>query len=64
MSLQRFAREFEQEDLRSMAERSHLLAGVSGRLGVSAHSLYKRVRAITHDKTKNDEYEILGRPVA
>jgi len=45
MSSQRFAPEFKDEAVRQVVERGYPVAEVAQRLGVSAHSLYKWVKA-------------------
>jgi transposase len=47
MSTQRFTPEFKQEAVRQIVERGYSVAEVSARVGVSAHSLYKWVKAVT-----------------
>ena len=44
MSTQRFTPEFKEEAVKQVTERGYSVAGVSARLGVSCHSLYKWVR--------------------
>ena len=51
MSNQRFSPEFKDEAVRQIVERGYSVTEVSERLGVSAHSLYKWVKAIKPDKT-------------
>lgn len=51
MSNQRFSPEFKDEAVRQIVDRGHSVAEVSERLGVSAHSLYKWVKAVKPDKT-------------
>ena len=51
MSNQRFSPEFKDEAVRQVVDRGHPVAEVAERLGVSAHSLYKWVKAIKPDKT-------------
>ena len=51
MSNQRYSPEFKDEAVRQMVDRGYSVAEVSERLGVSAHSLYKWVKAIKPDKT-------------
>ena len=46
MSTPRFTPEFKQEAVRQIVERGHSVADVSARLGVSAHSLYKWIKAV------------------
>ena len=51
MSNQRFSPEFKDEAVRQIVDRKYSVAEVSERLGVSAHSLYKWVKAVKPDKT-------------
>ena len=51
MSNQRFSPEFKDEAVRQVVDRGHPVAEVAERLGVSAHSLYKWVKAVKPDKT-------------
>jgi transposase len=51
MSNQRFSPEFKDEAVRQIVDRGYSVAEVSERLGVSAHSLYKWVKAVKPDKT-------------
>ena len=51
MSNQRYSPEFKDEAVRQIVDRGYSVAEVSERLGVSAHSLYKWVKAIKPDKT-------------
>lgn len=46
MDTLRFTPEFKEEAIRQITERGYSVAEVSDRLGVSAHSLYKWLRAI------------------
>jgi len=46
MGTPRFTPEFKEEAVRQITERGYSVAEVSDRLGVSAHSLYKWLRAI------------------
>jgi len=50
MSNQRFSPEFKDEAVRQIVDRGYSVAEVSERLGVSAHSLYKWVKAVKPDK--------------
>ena len=59
MSTQRFTPEFKQEAVRQVVERGYPVAEVAERVGVSAHSLYKWVKAITPDKTERQISESL-----
>ena len=51
MSNKRFSPEFKDESIRQIVDRGYSVAEVSERLGVSAHSLYKWVKAVKPDKT-------------
>lgn len=51
MSNQRYSPEFKDEAVRQVVDRGYSVAEVSDRLGVSAHSLYKWVKAVKADKT-------------
>lgn len=46
MGTPRFTTEFKEEVVRQITERGYSVAEVSDRLGVSAHSLYKWLRAM------------------
>ena len=46
MSNQRYSPEFKDEAVRPIVDRGYSVAEVSERLGVSAHSLYKWVKAV------------------
>ncbi len=52
MSSQRFSPEFKDEAVRQIVERGYSVADVSERLGVSAHSLYKWVKAVKPDRSE------------
>jgi len=52
MSNQRYTPEFKDEAARQIVDRGYSVADVSKRLDVSAHSLYKWVKAIKPDKTE------------
>ena len=52
MSTQRFTPEFKAEAVRQVIERGYSVAETAERLGVSTHSLYKWVKAVTPDKTE------------
>jgi len=51
MSNQRYSPEFKDEAVRQIVDRGYSVTDVSERLGVSAHSLYKWVKAVKPDKT-------------
>jgi transposase len=59
MSAQRFTPEFKQEAVRQIVERGYSVAEVSARVGVSAHSLYKWVKAVTPDKSEKQATELV-----
>lgn len=59
MSTQRFTPEFKQEAVRQVVERGYPVAEVAERVGVSAHSLYKWVKAVALDKTERQISELL-----
>tara|TARA_R110000824_G_C15231442_1_gene678602 strand:+ start:11247 stop:11522 length:276 start_codon:yes stop_codon:yes gene_type:complete len=58
MSSQRYPPEFKDEAVRQVLERGYTVAKVSQRLGVSAHSLYKWVKAVTPDKFDEQAAEL------
>lgn len=59
MSSRRFTPEFKQEAVRQVTERAYSVAEISARLGVSAHSLYKWVKATTPDKSEKQASELV-----
>ena len=59
MSNQRFTPEFKDEAVRQIVDRGYSVAEVSERLGVSAHSLYKWVKAVKPDKTDEQAAELI-----
>ncbi len=59
MSSQRFAPEFKDEAVRQIVERGHPVSEVAQRLGVSAHSLYKWVKAVRPNKTEQHASELV-----
>ena len=59
MSTQCFTPEFKQEAVRQVVERGYPVAEVAERVGVSAHSLYKWVKAVAPDKTERQISELL-----
>lgn len=59
MSSQRFTAEFKQEAVRQVTERGYRVAEVAARVGVSTHSLYKWVKAVSPDKTEQQAGELL-----
>ena len=59
MSTQRFTPEFKAEAVRQVIERGYSVAEIAARLGVSTHSLYKWVKAVTPDKSEKQASELL-----
>ncbi|VVN69461.1 hypothetical protein PS834_00317 [Pseudomonas fluorescens] len=59
MSTQRFTPEFKAEVVRQVIERGYSVAETAERLSVSTHSLYKRVKSVTPDKTEKQDSELL-----
>lgn len=59
MSTQRFSPEFKQEAVRQVVDRGYSVAEISARLGVSSHSLYKWVKAVTPEKSEKQASELL-----
>ena len=59
MGTPRFTPEFKEEAVRQITERGYSVAEVSDRLGVSAHSLYKWLRAIKPDNNEQHARDLL-----
>ncbi|MBT1907724.1 IS3 family transposase [Enterobacter kobei] len=59
MGTPRFTSEFKEEAVRQITERGYSVAEVSDRLGVSAHSLYKWLRAIKPDNSEQHARDLL-----
>jgi len=59
MSSQRFAPEFKDEAVRQVLERGYPVTEVAQRLGVSAHSLYKWIKAVKPNKTDQHASELV-----
>jgi len=59
MSSQRYSPEFKDEAVRQIIERGYSVAEVSERLGVSSHSLYKWVKAVTPDKKEQNTADLV-----
>ncbi|KRU90383.1 IS3 family transposase [Pseudomonas aeruginosa] len=59
MSTQRFTPEFKAEAVRQVIKRGCTVAEVAVRLGVSTHSLYKWVKAVTPNKSEKQASELL-----
>jgi transposase len=60
MNSPRFTPEFKEEAVRQIVDRGYSVAEVSERLGVSAHSLYKWVKAVKPDKTDQHAADLLA----
>ena len=58
MSKQRFTPEFKDKAVRQITERGSAVSEVADRLGVSAHSLYKWVKAVKPDRTEQHAKEL------
>ena len=59
MSKQQYTPEFKDEAVRQITERGYAVSEVSDRLGVSAHSLYKWVKAVKPDKIEQHTRELV-----
>ena len=59
MGQQRYSPEFKDEAVRQVTERGYTVQEVSARLGVSAHSLYKWVKAARPSKLEQRNDELL-----
>ncbi|MGP2832594.1 IS3 family transposase [Serratia nevei] len=59
MGTPRFTPEFKEEAVRQITQRGYSVAEVSDRLGVSAHSLYKWLRAIKPDNSEQHARDLL-----
>ena len=59
MSTQRFTPEFKEEAVKQVVERGYSVPDVAARLGVSAHSLYKWVKAVSPDRSEQQSKELL-----
>ncbi|MCT2386551.1 IS3 family transposase [Erwinia pyrifoliae] len=59
MGIPRFTPEFKEEAVRQITERGYSVAEVSDRLGVSAHSLYKWLRAVKPDNSEQHARDLL-----
>ncbi|USD36807.1 transposase [Ferrimonas sp. SCSIO 43195] len=62
MSNKRYVPEFKDEVVKQVVELGHSVQEVSERLGVSAHSAYKWVKAVKQDKSDTDQAELPTRP--
>lgn len=59
MSDKRFTPEFKQEAVRQVLERGYPVSEIAQRLGVSAHSLYKWVKAVKPPDAEQKAGELL-----
>lgn len=59
VSTQRFSPEFKEEAVKQVTERNYSVPEVAARLGVSAHSLYKWVKAVTPDRSEQASRDLL-----
>ena len=59
MTRQRYTPEFKDEAVRQVTERGYSVQEVSKNLGVSAHSLYKWVNAVTPSASAKLDQELL-----
>lgn len=59
MSSQRYTPEFKDEAVRQVLERGYSVAQVSERLGMSAYSLYKWVKAVKPDDSEKRSNELI-----
>lgn len=59
MSSQRYTPEFKDEAVRQVVDRGYSVAEISQRLGVSAHSLYKWVKAVKPDDFEKKDAELI-----
>jgi len=59
MSAQRFTPEFKEEAVKQVTEKGFSVAEVAVRLGVSTHSLYKWVKAVSPDRSEQHSQELL-----
>ena len=59
MSHQRYTTEFKDEAVRQVTEKGHSVQEVAARLGVSSHSLYKWVKAVSPNKDERRADELL-----
>lgn len=59
MSSHRYTPEFKDEAVRQVLERGHAVTDVAARVGVSAHSLYKWIRAVKPDKSSQQNAELV-----
>lgn len=60
MNAPRFTPEFKEEAVRQIVDRGYPVSEVAERLGVSAHSLYKWVKAVRPDKSQEQAAELVA----
>lgn len=59
MSKQRYSLEFKEEAVRQIVDRGYSVTDVAERLGVSAHSLYKWVKAVKPSQSEEQAAELI-----
>jgi transposase len=59
MSTKRYTPEFKDEAVRQVVDRGYSVAEVADRLGVSAHSLHKWVKAVKPNKTDQPSADLI-----
>ena len=59
MSKQRYSLEFKEEAVRQIVDRGYSVTDVAERLGVSAHSLYKWVKAVKPNQSEKQASELI-----
>ena len=59
MGAPRFTPEFKEEAVKQVTERGYSVSDVAARLGVSAHSLYKWVKAVAPDNSEQQAKDLL-----
>ena len=59
MSTQRFPAEIEEEAVKQAIDRGYGVPDIAARLGVSAHSLHKWVKAVSPDKSEQQSKDLL-----
>lgn len=59
MSSQRYSPEFKEEAVKQVTERGYGVTEVAARLGVSGHSLYKWIRAVTPDNSEKQAADLI-----
>ena len=59
MSNQRYSPEFKDEAVRQVVDRGYSISEVAKNLGVSQHSLYKWVKAVSPSRAQSKENELI-----